>query len=706
MIVFHIKTFSYLFRFWMNVYFLVGFIIVLCFSPSFSLLEAQPVPYFRIREQKAYDLFRKSLLFYHTQRYGAAREFLYKSLAIYPHFNLARRYLGDAYYYTGNWFEALQEWETLIEASQNSYPLVEQRSQILRFQLGHTKAPEKYVFLQAFQPDSWPGYKFERPTDIALGTEGELYLSSMKSGNVIRFSPTGTALKKISGSFYNSLKTPLGSGVDENGRIYVSEYQKDQIRVFSDRGEDLFHFGEAGRRPGQFYGPTGIVVHGNTIFVADAGNRRVQKFSTDGKFLLEIGHNIGEKAPLHPTGLAIDRENILYVADRDGARILRFDLDGNYLGDILSEWVKKPRGLHVSDDRLIIADEESGVLFYELSKKRWSLLDNLQDEKGNAIKIVRPFSARINKTGGLYIADYGSNRLLLLVPLGMRISNLNCQIQRIDRSAFPQIGVFVSTSNRFGNSLQGLKRKNFLLYENDSLINVIKTDNIIPYNHRNTIAIVRENSPYYAENYNGYLSSTLNSILTSLRIADMVYVIQAGKDARVVYKGLERRRIMRLLKQRSDESVEPNIGKGIYEAITYLSKKLGPRSVVVLVSGKSYSNSFAQYSIQRLKQFSLSHHIPIQILSYEGERDTQKKEEIMASYSSIAYETKGRYFQAFNERSLTQFYDDLAKKKDRRYIITYGTNLNKRFTGRYVDLRLEINYLGTKGIGNSGYFVP
>ena len=672
---------------------------------TFSL-GAQSIPRFRFREQQSHDFFRRALLFYHNQHYAAAREFLYKSLNIYPHFYLARRYLGNAYYYSGNWNEALEHWEFLNKSQQDTYPLVYQDSQLLRFRLGRTKSPEKYVFLRAFHSNTWPGYSFERPTDIAFGNEGELYLSSLASENIIGFSPSGNAVQEISGPFYAGLQTPLASGVDSKGNIYVSEYKEDRVRVFSKTGREIFRFGESGSGPGQFHGPTGLVIHQDSLFAADAGNRRIQKFDLTGGFLIELGKDLGEKAPLHPTGLAVSSENILYAADRDGARILRFALDGNYLGDIQSAQIKRPRGLHVHEKSLVIADEERGVVFYHLTEKRWSVLENLLDSKGRPVYLNRPFSARIDKTGGLYVADYGSSRLLVFVPLGMRTSNLNCRIQRVDTSAFPQIAVFVSAESRSGEPLQGLKSQSFLLYENDARMKPIKSDNIVPYNQRVSTALVKENSSFYGKNYNSYLPSVMGKTLASLRISDMIYLIQAGRDARIVYTGLERRRILRLLAQREDETENPNLGKGLYEALTHLTKRIGPRSVVLLVSGKAYPEAFSQYSLSRIGQYALSHGIPIQILSYENEEDPQKRKEVIALYQGLAETTRGNYFRAFDRKALENFYDFLSAQKDHRYIITYTTTLSKKFQGRYTDVRLKVKYLGTSGLANSGYFVP
>ena len=702
-----------------------GLILLFC---SYSL-QAQAIPYFRVREARASGLFQKGLLFYHSHHYAAAREFFYKALEIQSHFHLARRYLGDSYYYSGQWENALEQWEFLSQISQNSYPLVRQRSQLLRFQIGHTKPKGKYVFLRSFNSKSWQGYSFRGPTDIAFGRSGEVYLNSFSSANILALSPSGNAIKEISGPFYDSLSAPLGNAVDSQGNIYVSDYKEDRVRVFSSppgRGErELFSFGSSGKGVGQFYGPTNIAIYKNSVFVSDSGNRRVQKFNTKGRFLLQMGKNTGVEAPLHPAGLAIDENKILYLADRDGARILRFDIDGNFLGELISELLKKPRGLHIHNGRLIVADEEGGVLFYDIDGQSWSLLESsadpdenslAKDSLGNAAardtnnisdtRLVRPFAARIDRTGALYVADYGSNQVLLYTPLGMRISNLNCKIQKIDSRSFPEIALFVSVQNRFGEPIGSLDERSFHLYENDSRIRAIKADNITPFNRRVSIALVKENSYFYTQHYERYLRSALANILSSLRIADSFYVVEVGKDSRLIYEGLERRKILRLLTRRGNKSAAPNLSKGLYEALGRLSKRIGPRAVVLMLSGKDYPSAFDQYSIARIVQYARSHDIAIHVLSYEGEKDLAKRKEINQLYKELTQKTKGQYFRAFDEKALAKLYEQISEQKDSRYIVTYNTALSPKLKDHYVELYLELEYLGTRGLSDGGYFIP
>ncbi len=675
----------------------------LCLAPP---LQAQSMPMFRLREQRAYDLFHKALLFYHAQRYEAAREFFYQALSVQPYFHLARLYLGDAYYYTGDWANALEQWEFLDQNLKGGYPLAKERSAILRLRLAPPKAVPSYVLWQSYGPKAWPGFSFLRPSALAIDQSSYVYLASYGSNNVLRISPSGNALQEYSGSFFNPLESPLCLGVNAKGELYVCDYKQDRIHVYSARGKKLFHFGSSGKAAGRFHGPGGIAIRDELVFVSDIGNRRVQKFDLKGAFLLDLHKE--QKGPLlrYPAGLLIDKRDSLYVADRDAGHIYHYDWDGNYLGSIQSSYLARPRSLTLQDKHLIIADERKGLVLYHLENKTWSQMKGLRSKQNKSLHFVRPFAVQADPAGALYVGDYGAKRLYVLAPLGMRISNLDCRIQKVDIRAFPEVALFISAQNRVGHPIQGLSKRSFVLTENDSRIKFVKVDNTKPYNRRLAWALVKEHSPFMHKRYAGYFPKTLEASLASLRITDTMYLLRADDDPRLVYKGLAAHRIRKIMQNKQNLSSAPNLGKALYMALSHLNKRLGARALVLLVSGKQYPKAFSTYSLARIRQYAKSHSIAIYVLSYEGAGDKEVRQKMRRLYQSLALQSQGEYFHALNNKALADLYTRMQNKKDERYVLSYRTELGSKFKGRYIDLRLRLQHLGTQGLCNAAYFVP
>ncbi|MCR9144892.1 MAG: NHL repeat-containing protein [bacterium] len=677
-------------------------------------IAAQDIPRFRIKEERAREYFQKGLTFYNARLYVAAREFFYKSLDVQPYFHLARRYLGDSYYYSGDWNGALEQWEFLDNVSDGAYPLVRQRSELLRFYLNRYRNPGDYVFLRSITPASFTAVGLKRPVDVGVDPSNRTYILSYESANLLKVGPAGELERDMQGGWLNGFDGPSSLWIQDD-RLYVSDYSADLVRVLDESGSATLEFGGSGSGDGQFYGPTGIIATDRAVYVVDSGNHRVQKFAPDGKFLFAFGPDDRGRSLQYPVGIALDRPRgggeteaggeVVYVADRDDRRILRYDQDGNYLDDIRSEHLRRPRGLDIQGDRLLIADEESGVWFYDLQKRSWKALPPLRNENDEPVRLAKPFAARMDAYGTIHVADYGLNQVLTLVPRGLRIANLDMRIQRVDVSDFPNVAVFLTLKNRLGDPLRGLSRGDFILNENDRRMGGIRVDNTRPYNRRTSLVITKENTEFFAANYTEYLPVALKGLLDPLRTADRLKIVRVGQQVRNVYEGLERRRIRRVLSE-GERTDEPNLGKGLYESLTDLVSELGPRTVVLIVSGKEYAAAYNQYSLQKITQYARANEIQIDVISFEGDADPDARAEQRDRYMRLAADTGGVYYRGFDETALANLYETIRARKDERYVLTYSSALSRELSGRYVDLNVQARYLGTAGLADAGFFIP
>lgn len=84
--------------------------------------------------------------------------------------------------------------------------------------------------------------------------------------------------------------------VDPRGRLYVADAGRDAIVILSSQGRKLAELGGSGTRAGQFLDPADVdPTNGQSVFVADAGNGRLQRFSEEQQYLesLPVGRNSG-----------------------------------------------------------------------------------------------------------------------------------------------------------------------------------------------------------------------------------------------------------------------------------------------------------------------------------------------------------------------------------------------------------------------------
>ena len=112
--------------------------------------------------------------------------------------------------------------------------------------------------------------------------------------------------------------------------------------------------GGHGNGSGQFDNPRGIAIDGaGNIFVADTGNRRIEKFSPSGVFITSVGTRGKDHSQFgEPNGLAVDRFGNIYVAEVSNHRVQKLGPDGT----LVAEWAPGfygPRRIAIGPDESI-----------------------------------------------------------------------------------------------------------------------------------------------------------------------------------------------------------------------------------------------------------------------------------------------------------------------------------------------------------------
>ncbi|MBP7777441.1 MAG: 6-bladed beta-propeller [Acidobacteria bacterium] len=137
-----------------------------------------------------------------------------------------------------------------------------------------------------------PGSNFSRPTDVAWDRDGNIYVAD---------------------------------GIGTNNR--VAKLDKD--------GRFIKHWGATGSGPGEFRGLKAIAIDAaGNVYVADAGNKRIQVFDADGTFKSQFG-NVGTPLAMCMTRGATQYLYISHAGDGDGmedAAIYKVRLDGTVVG--------------------------------------------------------------------------------------------------------------------------------------------------------------------------------------------------------------------------------------------------------------------------------------------------------------------------------------------------------------------------------------
>jgi DNA-binding beta-propeller fold protein YncE len=250
--------------------------------------------------------------------------------------------------------------------------------------------------------------------------------------------PVAEFLWQADGSPGAPLINPAGAAVDPQGNLWVTDGFHGWFVIFSPDGDVLETWGTLGSGEGEFnfncgegYGGVAFDAAGN-IYVADAGNGRIQKFGPDRAFItswrgeaapavddtfLATGRgNKGVANPLTlcPAAIALDRQGRVFVSERTTGQIVVFDADGNPLATATTTSMRPESVAVDSNGNIWAADNFNRVLKFSPQGALLASWDNFVPGAGD-LKV--PMGLALDAENRVFVADQG-NRVQVFAPDG------------------------------------------------------------------------------------------------------------------------------------------------------------------------------------------------------------------------------------------------------------------------------------------------
>ena len=176
---------------------------------------------------------------------------------------------------------------------------------------------------------AWGEGVFRRPHGIHIGPDDAVYCADDVDHTVRKFGPDGQVLFTLgtrdrpSDTGYDGedllsirrggppFNRPTSIALGPTGVIYVTDgYGNARVHKFSPDGQHLLSWGEPGTGPNQFHLPHGVAVdRAGMVYVGDRQNNRIQIFSPQGE-LINTWHDVAR-----PNDMQFDATGNLYVAE-------------------------------------------------------------------------------------------------------------------------------------------------------------------------------------------------------------------------------------------------------------------------------------------------------------------------------------------------------------------------------------------------------
>jgi len=211
--------------------------------------------------------------------------------------------------------------------------------------------------------------RMKLPTNITIDKDGTKYVTDTGLNQVLAFDKDDNFIRAY--GLRDQFKP--GDVAVSGNRLYVSDLKNHEIQVLDIlSGKLLFKFGKAGKKEGDLYYPTNMVIGPDDhLYISETGNFRIQKFTLDGKFVRkygEIGDRPGQFA--RPKGIAVDREGNIYAVDAAFENIQVFDPGGRLL-----LFFGQPGGNRedINLPTTVVIDYENAALFQKYADPKFKL---------------------------------------------------------------------------------------------------------------------------------------------------------------------------------------------------------------------------------------------------------------------------------------------------------------------------------------------
>lgn len=223
---------------------------------------------------------------------------------------------------------------------------------------------------------------FNSPWDVVSYQGGWLISDSenhalrlYKNGKVTTVAGTGKSGYKNAAGTKAKFNRPTGMAVGKNGEVYISDTGNNAIRMIDKKGKvTTFAGGKKGCSDGtltkaRFYEPTGLYYYKGALYVADSGNHRICKIE-NGKVTTVAGSAKGVEGAKNGSALKAGLSNpqdiifykdVMYISDTGNACVRKLSkgkvttLIGAFsMGN--GREPAEPCGLAIRDKKLYIGD--------------------------------------------------------------------------------------------------------------------------------------------------------------------------------------------------------------------------------------------------------------------------------------------------------------------------------------------------------------
>ncbi len=254
-----------------------------------------------------------------------------------------------------------------------------------------------------------------RPTGIAVGPEGNLFIADTGNDRVVKCDREGRFIKETGGFGWEEgqFNRPTYIAADHGLNMYVADTQNRRIQRFD---RDLNFISTIRVEPDDDFSGFGLlegitVALGGELLLCDIEDDQVIKL--DNLYAFERvfgGFGYGEGGLRDPLGIFVDRREKVYVADSQNDRVVIYDLFGNFSKSLGKGILRNPNGVAAGEDGLIYV-ANTGKNSIAIFDSEGNLALEYGTWGAGMGNFSKPTDLKLGRDDKLFVVDSGNSRI-------------------------------------------------------------------------------------------------------------------------------------------------------------------------------------------------------------------------------------------------------------------------------------------------------